>query len=337
MDKEMYADLRNAYRKERDPRVRARMLAAHMVCNLGKGTRETADSLMQCPDWVSVWVRRYGEGGTDALRDLPRSGRPPIVPHQRITGMVNTAGRVRITPVMLQQRLEEEAGHKFHITYVRKMMHRLGLTPKVPHTVHVNCATAPSVYGWQYRTKDEISRLKRKGFTVIALDEAFFIRDPKPGRRYWSHKGTRIGVPYTGGHQKTTVYGAVADDGRQMFRLHDRFDGPTFLQYVRELHGRFGKILVLCDRASPHRTKDLARYLRDHDGVRIRYLPRGSPYLNVVEQCWNVGKRELLVSRYYRTFAVMCHTISNYYRTARFGYDLFAYLYRSPSKYLMNL
>ena len=44
------------------------------------------------------------------------------------------------------------------------------------------------------------------------------------------------------------------------------------------------------------------------------YLPKGSPYLNAVEECWHQGKRILLVSEYYRTFADMCNAIITYYR-----------------------
>jgi len=67
-------DLKKAYKSEKDPRVRARMVAVNAVCvktDIGK----TADCLMQCPDRVSHRVRRFEEGGIDAIRDLPRGGR----------------------------------------------------------------------------------------------------------------------------------------------------------------------------------------------------------------------------------------------------------------------
>jgi transposase len=33
--------------------------------------------------------------------------------------------------------------------------------------------------------------------------------------------------------------------------------------------------------------------------IRGEYLPKGSPGLSPVEECWSKGKDELLVSRYY--------------------------------------
>jgi len=67
------------------------------------------------------------------------------------------------------------------------------------------------------------------------------------------------------------------------------------------------------------------------------YLPRGSPYPSPVEACWQRGKRDLLVSEYYGTFAAMCAAISEYYRTARFKLDVYGYLYMSSRKALTNL
>ena len=58
-------------------------------------------------------------------------------------------------------------------------------------------------------------------------DEAFFIHDTVSGRKYWSPRGKRIAVPYTGSHKKVTVYGAIAKDGKQFFRTYDRFDAPA--------------------------------------------------------------------------------------------------------------
>ena len=123
--------------------------------------------------------------------------------------------------------------------------------------------------------------------------------------------------------------------------MHDRFDGPTFLPYVKELYRKFGKAaILLCDRASQqHRTKTLGGFLgkkKDTDIRLVVFLPKGSLYLNPVEACWQRGKRELLASEHYETFAMMRDAVSKHYRTVRFGLNLYLYLHRSPSKNLMN-
>ena len=281
-------------------------------------------------------MQRYREGGVDALRDLPRTGRPPHVPHDAMDGLMQEMQQ-RITPAMVRQEIRCRYGVTFHITHVRRIMHRYALTPKTAQRLHVNCATQSQVRSWQYRLQERISRLKSRGFAIVVTDESFFVHDPLRGRKYWSPSGTRITLPYVGNHKKVVVYGAAADDGRQLFRMHDGFDGPTFLGYVRELHKKFGRVAILCDRASPHRTETLDRFLRGNGNVQMIYLPKGSPYLNAVEECWHRGKRDLLVSEYHATFAAMCVAVSEYYRTTRFRLDLFRYVFRSPAKFLTNL
>ena len=80
MDETGREELKEAYRKEKDPRVAARMLAVHTVYVRKAGIDETAAHLMRSARWVRNWLHRYDEGGLDGLRDLPRSGRPRRIP-----------------------------------------------------------------------------------------------------------------------------------------------------------------------------------------------------------------------------------------------------------------
>ena len=73
-------DLKKTYRSEKDPKIRARILAVHMVSVCEESIDKTATNLMQSERWVRDWLKRYDEGGLDGLRDLPRPGRPRAVP-----------------------------------------------------------------------------------------------------------------------------------------------------------------------------------------------------------------------------------------------------------------
>ncbi len=67
-------DLKKAHRREKDSRIRARILAVHMVRVRKKDIDETVADLMQSERWVHGWLKRYGEEGLDSLRDLLRLG-----------------------------------------------------------------------------------------------------------------------------------------------------------------------------------------------------------------------------------------------------------------------
>ena len=334
MDKTKREELEKAYRKEKDSRVVLRMLAVHMVCVRQMSMGETAASLMRSERWVHKWPERFDTGGLDGLRDLPRTGRPPKIPRETMARIIEQSVQPKCTPGELQKTIREETGTRLHITNVRKIMHRYGLTPKVPQRVHINRASRGAVRSWQYRFGRRVSCLGEKGFTILDMDEAFFVYDVASGRKYWSPRGGRIVVPYTGNHRRIVVYGAIAKDGRQLFRTRELFDAPTFVRYIRELRGRFGRAAV--DRASPHRAKAVKELLRENKDIKIIYLPRGSPYLNAVEECWRQGKQVLLVSEYYRTFSDLCNAVTTHCRTVKFKLDIFKFAHRKAAALCTN-
>ena len=335
MDKTKREELEKAYKKEKNPGVAARMLAVHMVHVREKSVSATAADLMRADKWVYDWLKRFDAGGLGGLRDLPKSGRPASVPRTTMDRIIGKASQGRCTPKELQELVRTEANIRLHITSIRRIMRGYGLTPKIPQKVHINQANKRAVQNWQYRFGKRVSRLEEEGFTIV--DGAFFAHDAVSGRKYWSPRGERIVVPYTGSHQKIVVYGAIANDGRQLFRTHERFDAPTFIRYLKEMQRRFGRVAAVTSRASLHRAKLVGGLLRENKNVRIIYLPKGSPYLNAIEECWHQGKRILPVSVYYRTFADMCNAIITYYRTVRFKLDIIRYASRNPKLFCKNL
>ena len=152
--------LKMTYKKEKDPHIRSRILAVHMVCVLNKSVDATAEITMQCPEWVTKWVQRYREGGTEALADLPRSGRPSAISHNNMNCIMKEARQYKTTPVMLQQKIQHDYGVSYHVTHVRNLMHRYNMSPKISQLLHVNHATVSQVRSWQYRLNEVISCIK---------------------------------------------------------------------------------------------------------------------------------------------------------------------------------
>jgi transposase len=58
------------------------------------------------------------------------------------------------------------------------------------------------------------------------------------------------------------------------------------------------------------------------------YLPTASPEFMMLEEVWNIAKRELLVLKHYPSFDDFRQKISLYFRTKRFGLDMRNYLLR---------
>ena len=88
MDETEREELKEAYKKEKDPRVVARMLAVHMVYARKAGIDETAAHLMRSARWARNWLRRYDEEGLDDLGIFPEAAgpcRPAAEVHHQVT------------------------------------------------------------------------------------------------------------------------------------------------------------------------------------------------------------------------------------------------------------
>ena len=285
------------------------MIAVNMVVFNNESIVHTANSLMQCPDWVSSWVGCFKEEGLEGLRDLPHTGRPPKVPIKMINKILSKTNHIA-TPKILHEDIYKKYGIEYHMTSIRRILYCCNMSAKTSLRVHVNRVGIDEIKRWQRNVKKYISRLIMEGFTVLIQDESIFTHDPITGVKYWSLKGERITVGYNGKHKKSIVYGAITTDGRRLFRTYDKFDKETFLAYLKELHYHFGRVLVITDSARQHTATIVNDFVSQNKDVRMLYLPTATPELSAIEEYWHQAKRDILVSEYYATFENMRHVLS---------------------------
>lgn len=170
---------------------------------------------------------------------------------------------------------------------------------------------------------------EEKRFTLVSLDESFFFYDSLV-RRVWIEEGKRPIVRVTGSHKHSCIFGALSLEGKQLFRKYDGFNGDAFLEFLKTIHSRFPKCHLFLDKASPHyRSRKVREYFDRHkDSLIPVYLPTASPEFMVMEEVWNIAKRDLLVLKHYSSFTDFGTKISQYFRTKRFNLNMRNYLLR---------
>jgi len=174
------------------------------------------------------------------------------------------------------------------------------------------------------------TRYQKNGFTLVSLDESFIFYDGLI-RRVWIDEKKRHVVRITGSHKHSCLFGVISLAGKQLFRQYERFNGDTFLDFLKIIHSRFPKCYLFMDKAvSPHyRSRKVKDYLEQNKGVLIPgYLPTASPEFMILEEAWNIAKRDLLVLKYYPSFEDFKEKISIYFRTKRFNLNMSNYLLR---------
>lgn len=322
-------DFKRARKKGEDPRLIERLCAVNSVIELDGDIQTAAKIVRRCPNSIRDWVIRYEEDGLEGLLDLSRSGRPPKIPWKKMKKIIKSMSAIEgLTPARLQQYILERIKTGLHITTVRKILHAHYKSPKSTTLVHINRTGMGDVLEWQRHIKRVISRMEYLGFTVFVIDASFFSHDVMRGRKLWGDVGERIYAPYTGSHKKIVVYGGITNGGDRLFRTYDHANAHTFVQFLTEMHRAFGKILIIADKAAPHTSVLVKKFVGENKEIRIEYFPTGTPQLNAIEEVWNKAKRNLAVSEYYPTFEDMKHTISEYFRTTAIRLGVYKYLYR---------
>ena len=79
------------------------------------------------------------------------------------------------------------------------------------------------------------TRYQKKGFTIVSTDESFIFYDSLV-RRVWIDEKKRPVVRVTGSHKHSCLFGAINMEGKQLFRHYDKFNGDTFLDFLRMIH-----------------------------------------------------------------------------------------------------
>jgi hypothetical protein len=100
----------------------------------------------------------------------------------------------------------------------------------------------------------------------------------------------------------------------------------------------FQNAIFFMDKASPHyKSKKVIRYFEENKVTLIPiYLPTASLEFMVMEEVWNIAKRDLLILQYCSSFADFKNKISRYFITKRFNLDMRNYLLRDE-KYIYNI
>ncbi len=169
-------------------------------------------------------------------------------------------------------------------------------------------------------------------WNLLVQDESIFLHDSlMTKRRKWITREKRPLATVTGSHEKTSMYGALSLDGKQLFRQDDKFDSQSFITCLEQVKKKFNKFIMIVDRATQHRSKKVEEYLQQNiETIKVEYFPVGSAFLNAVEECWRQGKCNIL-SNYYSSFSRVKQAISNFYRKRRFNLDIKKYLFRSTN------
>ena len=260
---------------------------------------------------IYSWLAKYREGGIDALRAKPISGRPSKMTgpqlkwvYKTVTGKNPLQLRFEFalwTRSMIRELIREKFGVRLSEVSVGRMLHKLGLSPQRPLRRAYE-RDPERVESWREKEFPNIRRLAKKERATLYFSDEAGVRSDFHAGTTWAPKGQTPVVPATGQRFGMNLISAISPRGDFRFMTVDgRMNAGKFIEFLKRLlHNAPRPVFLVVDRHPSHRAKKVLEFVRSTDGrLRLFFLPPYAPDLNPDEHVWNhlknhgVGKRAI--------------------------------------------
>ena len=126
-------------------------------------------------------------------------------------------------------------------------------------------------------------------------DESHFSTQPYV-QRAWGRVGEKNQITTVKKRESCTIFGALnAVTQKCYWKTAQKGNAVTFIEFLRQLKQTFstGKIMLILDNASIHRSKKVQAFLKKNTWIEILHIPPYSPELNPIERFWGWLKAKI--------------------------------------------
>jgi len=150
-------ELQRRVRCERNAKQRDRYRAVLLALQ-GEQTRSIMEKLGRSRGFVQGWVYAYRDHGLEAIRESPRSGKPPKLSPEQVSALQEhldrgpdpSSGRSSLRGPDVRQWLESQFGVVYSLSGAYELLHRLNYVPLRPRPRNPK-QDAQAVEQWRQR------------------------------------------------------------------------------------------------------------------------------------------------------------------------------------------
>jgi transposase len=248
---------------------------------------------------IYVWLRKYREGGFEALDPISRTGRSrklSEVEEQEVRRWILNGDPRQHgfdfglwTRQIVSNLIKDRFDIDLSVTSTGELLHRLGLTPQKPLRRAYE-RDEKAVIEWKEKEYPKIVKeAKKQGAEIFWLDEAA-IRSDDPLQRTWGEKGKTPIVQTSGQRQRINAISALSNSGGFWYHVYGgKFNADKFIECLTDfMKYRKKPVFMIMDGHPVHKSKKVKEYVASLTGrLSIYLLPPYAPDLNPDELVWN--------------------------------------------------
>ena len=270
----------------------------------GAHPEDVADTLGMHRKTVYGWVAKVREGGRDALKAKPVSGRPRKLDGpqlRRIYQLVAGSDPRQLkfefalwTRDMVRELIRREFGVALSAVSVGRLLKTIGLSPQKP-LCRAWQADPEAVAAWKASEYPKIAaQAKKAGATVYFADEASVRSDYHAGTT-WAPVGKTPVIKTSGARFSVNMISAITAKGALRFSIiNGTLTAPKFIDFCKRLlHDAPGPVFLILDGHPVHRSKAVREFAESTQGrLSLFRIPAYSPQLNPDEWVWKNVKHD---------------------------------------------
>jgi transposase len=289
-----YDELRRMKRQE----VGRVAVRAHIILLSARGhsAQEIADIHNVTDPMVYKWMTRFDEEGPEGLFDRERPGRPRKIDEEveeeimRIlegTPIDEGYDATRWTAGRIASHLENELDVDVHPETVRKALKRLNFSWTRPRR---SLPEDPD-FDERMREIDEVIANAGAETTLLFEDETTLKRFPVL-RRMWQPVGGQREVDVPKQNGSFALYGALdVLTGETITQAYEKGHSDYTVMFLDLIEAQTeGRVVLFWDHATWHTSKQVQRWLDEHERIEVMLLPKRSPRTNPMEDLWRILK-----------------------------------------------
>ena len=237
---------------------------------------------------VSLWRRRFLDGGVDALlQDAPRSGRPPVLTPE-------------VESEIVRRTLHDKPLDATHWS-TRTLAAQMGLGATSIRTVWQRNGLKPHRHKTFKLSRDP--RFEDKLLDIVGLyvnpPEHALVLSCDEKSQIQALERTQRGLPMAHGHPATTTHDYKRHGTTTLFAALNTLDGSVismcqpqhrhtewlqFLRLIQRKTPRHLQLHLIVDNYATHTHPEVQAWLQSHPRFVMHYTPTSASWLNMVER-----------------------------------------------------